>query len=278
MRVLILSILSLLWVSPVFAAPIWIERQFVPVNELIDDKFLQHSDEATVEIDYAVWATFLETYLEVDDAGIARVAYSSVATEDKAGLIAFISGLVSMDPASLTKEQQFAYWINLYNAATIALVLDHYPQESIRDIEVSGDGPWDTVVAEVAGVALTLNNIEHGIIRPVFKDARIHYAVNCASVGCPNLASVPYTAETVDDMLTDAAREYVGHPRGVSVRRGRVTASKIYGWYREDFGADEAEVLDHIRQYATPELIEKLQGVETIRSYKYDWDLNEVRR
>ena len=254
------------------AAPLWIERRFLPDAELIDPVFLEHAEQTT-PVDYAAWKAFLKQHVTRDTAGVARVSYGRVTPEAKQRLELFVAALEATDTTKLTRSQQLAFWINLYNAATLRLILDHYPVKSIRKI----DRPWRQTVVTVNGVSLSLNDIEHGIIRPVFNDPRIHYAVNCASVGCPNLALTPYTGAEIDHQLTKAAKGYVNDPRGVSVDDdGNIAVSKIYGWYREDFGENESEILDHVRQYAEPNLLQALEGADDIDDYAYDWDLNDA--
>ncbi|MEM8772212.1 MAG: DUF547 domain-containing protein [Pseudomonadota bacterium] len=262
-----------------------LERQFIPTPVLANAAFAQSPSTQTasaeqVRIDHAAWDTFLGAYLIESSDGVNRVNYAGVNADAKANLDAYIDMLEAVDPAQLSRDEQLAFWINLYNAVTVAVILDAYPVESIRDIKSNPfdfSGPWDDDRVTVAGQALSLNAIEHEIIRPVFKDPRIHYAVNCASIGCPNLRPEAFRAETLDRALNEQARAYVNHPRGVSVSaRGKITASKIFTWYREDFGADEAAVLDHVRQYADQELLDALDGKTSIDAYAYDWSLNET--
>lgn len=256
---------------PVSAAPLWVERQFIPDSELIDPIFASSDEASATTVDHSLWEVFLQTYLVETATGINRVRYSDVSEADFASLKNYVAQLESVDVLTLAQAEQLAFWINLYNAATVILILDNYPTDSIRDI----DNPWGEPLATVNGIALTLNEIESGVIRPVFSDPRIHYAVNCASVGCPNLAMSPYTGAELDKMLDDAARAYINHPRGVSVKDGNVIASKIYGWYREDFGESKSDVVSHIRQYASPPLLQQLQGAKKINDYEYDWSLND---
>ena len=125
----------------------------------------------------------------------------------------------------LNQSEQFAYWVNLYNAKTVDLVVAHYPVRSIRDIGISGllaTGPWGKKVVRVEGVDLSLDDVEHKILRPLWRDPRIHYAVNCASAGrCPNLARSAYTGASLEAMLKVAARDYVNSPRGASIQNRR---------------------------------------------------------
>jgi hypothetical protein len=115
-------------------------------------------------------------------------------------------------------------------------------------------------------------------LRPIWRDARIHYVVNCASIGCPDLPDRPLTGAAAEAMLDAAARAYVNHPRGFSVHDGRLVASSIYRWFRDDFGGSEAAVLDHARRYAAPELLRQLRERRAIDAYAYDWSLNSAPR
>ena len=145
--------------------------------------------------------------------------------------------------SSLNRGEQLAYWINFYNALTVQVILDHYPTDSILDIKISPGffsiGPWDKKLVTVEGEELSLNDMEHRILRPIWRDPRIHYGVNCASIGCPNLLTTAYTADNVDGLLTENAVAYVNHPRGASLQNGALTVSSIYDWFEEDFGGNE---------------------------------------
>ncbi|MBB5517562.1 DUF547 domain-containing protein [Amphiplicatus metriothermophilus] len=271
---LLLSLLAVggVLLSQTLAAPMWIERQFLRAAELIAPVFGRHSPDSDVSIDHSSWNDFLARHLVAGEDGVNRVRYGAVSKPDRAALKAYVAKLETIDPATLDRAEQLAFWINLYNAATVLLILDHYPIDSIRDIE----DPWDRPAATARGVTLSLDDIEHGIIRPAFRDPRIHYALNCASIGCPNLAAKAYSSGDIDAQLDAAARSYVNHPRGVEVIEGKVVASKLYGWYREDFGDSKAAVLDHIRLYAEPPLRTALEGKRRIDKYRYDWSLNDA--
>lgn len=174
-----------------------------------------------------------------------------------------------------------AYWINLYNALTMQVVLEHYPVDSIRDIDISpgwfSDGPWGAKLVGVEGEQLTLDDIEHRILRPIWQDPRIHYTVNCASVGCPNLALEAYTTANYNELAEAGVRAYINSPRGAVVDKGRLKVSSIYAWFKTDFGGTDASVIQHLRQYAEPELAAELDGVKKISDDFYDWSLNETR-
>ena len=150
-------------------------------------------------------------------------------TRNKRRLNSYVAGLTAIPISRYNRSEQRAYWINLYNALTVKLVLEHYPIGSIRDIDISpglfADGPWKRKLVEVENEVLSLNDIEHRILRPIWRDPLIHYAVNCASVGCPNLLTMAFTAANTDDLLNAAALDYINSPRGAPNRErkaGRV--------------------------------------------------------
>ncbi len=232
----------------------------------------------TTPIDHSVWDNILQTYVQRDTAGLNRFVYSRVSDADKATLDSYIKGLTQIKITDRSPDVQLAYWINLYNAVTISLVLDHYPVKSIRDINISGllsYGPWGKELVTVEGEELSLDAIEHEILRPIWKDARIHYAVNCASIGCPNLHERAFTAENVDELLTNLATDYINNPRGVNVEDGEVTVSKIYKWFAYDFGNSQENILIHLATYARPELKADLKRIGRITDSRYNWLLNE---
>ena len=243
------------------------------------------SDETSVgRIDHSSWQNTLDGYLRVHSSGINRFDYAALKAnaEDKARLADYLAYLQRLDPRDYSRAEQKAYWINLYNARTVHVVLEAYPVDSIRDISDSFFGgliffgPWRDVHANVAGRDLTLDKIEHGILRPIFRDNRIHYAVNCASLGCPNLLQTAFTAANIETLLDDGARAYVNHPRGVDfVDDDSIVISSLYDWFVEDFGGSEEGVIKHLARYADKELAERLSRFEGSVDYDYDWSLNQ---
>jgi len=235
-----------------------------------------HDPDSTARVDHADWGHFLKLYVEAGPDGINRIAYARVTEADKQALHDYLARLRLVVIDDFARPEQLAYWINLYNALTVRLVLDFLPIKSIRDINISSSifaGPWQRKLLEVDDEPLSLNDIEHRILRPIWRDPRIHYAVNCASIGCPNLQPVAFTGDTADALLDKAAHEYINHRRGARVEDGDLTASKIYLWFADDFGG-ESGVIDHLRLYAGPELVRALTGVQSIDDYEYDWGLN----
>jgi hypothetical protein len=257
-----------------------IERLALPEPDLADAYWERHDAASTAVIDHEPWQAFLDRHVSTDAAGVNRVAYGAVDAGDQAALKRYLADLEAVPIHQYRRAEQLAYWVNLYNAKTVDIVLDHYPVDSIRDIKLGDDlivvGPWGAPVLRVSGRSLSLNDIEHRIIRPVWQDQRIHYVLNCAAVGCPNLGLEAYTGDTIDLAMTAAATAYVNDPRGVHVDdRDRLHLSKIYAWFREDFGGEPPAVLRSVARFATPPLRARLEGRKRIDRYTYDWSLND---
>ena len=232
--------------------------------------------------EHEMWQRILDAHLETHPSGINRFDYGGLqgSPEDRAALADYLAYLQSLDPRTFSRAEQKAYWINFYNALTVRVVTDAWPVDSIRDIHESllplSLGPWGDVHAEVAGRELTLDDIEHGILRPIWGDPRIHYGVNCASLGCPNLRRTVYTAANTEALLEAGARAYINHPRGVDfVDEDCIVISGIYDWFAEDFGDSGKKVIEHLIRYAEPELAARLEGFSGAIEYDYDWALNQ---
>ena len=173
---------------PLLAACASVERLALPAPTPLENSALTRLAEPPgARVNHAEWSRFLTTYVSTDASGVNRVAYGQVSDADRARLDAYLNTLQAVDPATLTRDQQLAYWINLYNAITVDLVLDNYPVASIRDISEGplSIGPWNRPVAIVSGQTLTLNDIEHRIIRPTFQEPRIHLRAELCGCGVP---------------------------------------------------------------------------------------------
>ncbi|MEO1019785.1 MAG: DUF547 domain-containing protein [Pseudomonadota bacterium] len=254
-----------------------LERALAPDSELLDPRWEVHEAGAAATVDHAAWTTFLGRYLVPREDGTDLVAYDRVTAEDRAALEAYIEALEAAPVSRLDRDEQLAYWLNLYNARTVLLILENAPVASIRDIKEGffSIGPWGQELMEVEGQSLSLNDIEHGIVRPIWQDPRVHYGFNCAATGCPDLYSEAFTGATIDTVLDQQARIYVNDPRGVTVEPdGSLTLSKIYLWFREDFGEDYADLIGHLEGFAEPALASTLKARPSVDGYAYDWSLN----
>ncbi len=271
-----------------FVLAIGVALSAAPQSELLDEHWTNHDPDSDMTIDHSEWAWFLAEYLITDDpSGIHLIPYAEIGERSRSRLQSYISGLESVTVTSLNRDEQMAYWMNLYNAVTVELILEHYPVESIRDINISGPfynrHPWDAELVEVEGRELSLNNIEHNIIRPIWEDERIHYVVNCAAMDCPVLHYGPFTGQNHDRLFDEAARRYINSPSGFSHDNRRPVFSSIFEWYQGDFGDGIEDVVAHMLEYAEGETHRQLQayrdaGHSPRPRYEYDWTLIDGSR
>ncbi|MCB0647033.1 MAG: DUF547 domain-containing protein [Saprospiraceae bacterium] len=174
------------------------------------------------------------------------------------------TSLTGVNPSSLaTKDAQMAFWINLYNVATLKLIVDNFPLKSITDLDKGK--PWDVKRISVAGKSYSLNDIENTKIR-TFKDPRIHFAVNCAAKSCPPLLNSAFSPDKLNAQLESQTKKFINNPKSGSLSSGKLVISKIFDWYKEDFG----DVIAFINKYSSTKV-----GSDAKISYQeYDWSLN----
>ena len=266
---LVLSLSGFILFEKLFApkADLWV---FWDVSEAGD----------TTPIDHSAWTEFLQRYVVRSADNITSVTYDSVTSNDRQKLVQYVDYLQALPVRSFNQNSQLAYWINLYNARTVLLILENQPVESITDIKPSGGflsfGPWGEKLLQIEGQSVSLNDIEHRILRPIWQDPRLHYALNCASIGCPNLQEMAFTSQNANDQLDRGAYDYINHPRGVRLDEQGVVLSKIYAWFAHDFGQDRLALFAHLSRYADKELKVQLQSLPKINGYEYSWKLNKT--
>jgi hypothetical protein len=213
-----------------------------------------------------------------DAEGYNRVDYKAL-KGSRGALQAYLADLQAAQPSAMSKAEAKAYWINLYNAKTLDVILERYPVSSIKKINLGGggifgSGPWSAKLMTIEGQEISLDDIEHRILLAVFKDPMTHYALNCASYSCPNLATRAFTAKNTAALMRENAAAYINHPRGVTVTDGSITASKIYSWYAGDFGG-KRQLKPHWLKFAEPAKGEQISAAQGI-TFDYDWRLNDV--
>ena len=240
-----------------------------------------HDPQSTVSVDHQPWQTLLSRYVVESDDGINRVAYSDFDDSSKTLLDQYLTTLSNLQPTQLNQTQQLAYWVNLYNALTVQVVLDHPKKDSIRSMgPLLSFGPWDKAYLTIEGKPVSLNDIEHRILRPIWQDHRLHFVLNCASTGCPNLSRTAYTQENAEDSLAQAERTFLQHPRALAFHdKDVLQLSSLFDWYLEDFAEDERALLAYLAAQR-PDLAEALLnfpvGSSSNIDYVYDWSLNAV--
>jgi hypothetical protein len=202
----------------------------------------------------------------VDYAGFKREA---------SRLDAYLAQLAAVEPESLSRNERFAFYVNAYNAWTIKLILSGYPGvKSIKELGSLFKSPWKKKFVKLAGQTVSLDHIEHDILRPVFKDERVHFAVNCASKGCPPLYPEPFTGEKLNAQLDDAAGRFVRNPRFNRLEGNTLYVSRIFKWFRADFNDD---IIGFFNRYASSEQKKRIADVQSeikVKYLDYDWSLN----
>ena len=220
-------------------------------------------------ISHSLFGDLLHKY--VADGNVNYAGFQS--EEDK--LDQYLDLLQSVDPEALSRNEQFAFYANVYNAWTIKLILTKYPGiESIKELGIFSTGPWKKKVVRLNGETVSLDHIEHDILRPRFKDPRVHFAINCAAISCPPLRSEPYLADKLDQQLEDATRSFINNPDSYRLEGQNLHVSRIFKWFSEDFNED---ALGFFIKYANQDLKEKLAANPekiSIKYLAYDWSLN----
>lgn len=246
------------------------------------ERWREHDEGSVMRVDHGDWEAFLLNYLRPGADGVHRVAYGDVRNRDRQALSSYVEAMSVVDITLYRRSEQMAYWINLYNALVVKLVLDHYPIASIRKLERSGSGsknsPWNRPLIEIGSVSLSLYDIENHILKPIWNDPRIHYAMTCAAIGCPNLQPIPFSGAQLDQQLSDAAMAYVNDPRCIKIKNGELHVSSLYRWNLQAFGGSEQAVIQHLMAYAEPDLAMSLQTFDRLHGDRFDWRLNDVDR
>ncbi len=233
---------------------------------------------------HAVWTEILKQHVVAD-----RIDYAAI-KKDRGALDAYLAQLHAVTPgelASWTREQQFAFWINTYNAHVVDLVLTEYPIESIKDIGGLFGSVWKKSFIAMPALhpsgkpgTLSLDELEHQILRPRFKDARVHAAINCASLSCPPLRNEAFVAEHLGEQLDDQVRKWLGDPtrNRFDEAKSRAEVSEIFDWFKDDFVRDGGSVVAWIAKYSPASQATWLsKGKVKLSSLDYSWKLNDVQ-
>ena len=238
--------------------------------------------------DHGNWNTLLADHVTPLRGGVATAVDYDGMAKDRAHLTTYLDSLSAVKKADFQQwshSEQLAFLINAYNAFTVELILREDQPDSIRDIGNFLSGPWDKDFFSLFGKPRTLDEVEHEMIRanPNLMDPRIHFAVNCASIGCPALRTEAYRGETLDAQLEDSAKKFLGDPQRNRYNSDSdvLEVSKIFDWYEEDFdnaaGTVAAYLLPYADELGVPEgKRERMKEDDiTIRHLNYDWALNK---
>ena len=241
-----------------------VPEQLGLMSSNVEFKSREHTDKAVVtELaapSHAPFSDLLKKHVSASGA----VNYAALKKE-QAQLDAYLKTLANQAPeASWSRNEKLAYWINLYNAATLDLILDHYPISSIMSLD--GGKTWDVKRVKSGSRTLSLNQIENEIIRPEYKEPRIHFAVNCAAKGCPPLRNAAFIASKLDQQLEEQTRKFINNPAHIKISGKQVQISRIFDWYSDDF----TDVKSFIGRYRD------IPKDSNLTFTDYDWSLNKA--
>lgn len=239
--------------------------------------YWDHADDWNREtISHQDWDKILKHYVVNKETGVNRFRYGELNRSDKKLLAGYIDKLSATDPRKFSRKEQQAYWLNLYNALTVKVISDHYPVKSFSEISSKHPSrdPLNTQLVRVTGQALSLNDIENRILRPIWKDHKVHFGLNCADMSCPGLLPVAFTGKNVKELLKNSGREFINHKNGVTLKNGRLTASSMFSQYKEDFARDDKALLKVFAHYADDRLALYLLGFQGKIDFVHDRSLN----
>ncbi len=220
----------------------------------------QVKEKPTVKVDYSIWDNLLRKYVSSN----GKVNYKGL-QQDKTKLLSFLTVLSSNAPNSTwSKPEKLAYWINVYNAFTVKLIVDNYPLKSITDL----DKPWDKKFIKIVDNSYSLGDVENNILRKM-GEPRIHFAINCASVSCPNLLNAAYTPEKLDNQLSASTKTFLLDKSKNRIMENPMQLSKLFEWYKGDFEGG------NVIKFINNQLNESIDESTPIEFLEYNWALNE---
>ncbi|MBK7878485.1 MAG: DUF547 domain-containing protein [Planctomycetes bacterium] len=234
---------------------------------------------------HAAWTELLRNRFTSTGFDYASLLKDSKPVDD---YLAALAAVDAADFATWKREQQLAFWINAYNAYTLKRVLQSYPFEKVNELGADKKGPWDERFIPLGKLApdlkqekLTLNELENKILRPKFKDARIHAAINCAAESCPPLRPEAFVAERLDRQLDIQVLKWLGNPafNRIDAAKNELQLSALFDWYKKDFVDEAGSVEAWIAKHGPKETVAWLEKAKDVKTtyFDYSWKLNTAR-
>lgn len=226
-------------------------------------------------VSHRAWSYLLKNYLIEGPDNTSWMRYGAM-RQDHDVLKSYIEELTQTRPSGLGRADAASFWINLYNALTVDVVLDHYPVKSILEIDLTGEGqgPWRKKLVTIEGQSLCLDEIEYHILLPTLGDPKVHYALNTATVSCPALQPTAFSRGNLGNYLRRGARQYINSSRGIQIEGGKIIASSIYDWYLNDFGGKDS-LRPHWQVYADKRKSHEIEEAR-LSGFTFDWRLNDA--
>ncbi len=234
--------------------------------------------------DYKLWGDLLAKYYDPAKG----MNYKALKANDKKTLDELRRQMAQVDVGALPRNDQLAYWINLYNISVVNVVVENYPVKSIRDIStdfIAHLNVFKKDYVQTRRGAMSLNDVENDKIRDSFKDPRIHFAINCAAKSCPPIRTEPYVGARISEQLDDQARTFLNGPHGVRLEKNGgeliLHTTKIMDWFKDDFEKWSAGRVAFIAHYVTPDKRKQIEAAGNQVNLKfddYDWSLNDASK
>jgi hypothetical protein len=230
--------------------------------------------------DYASWGELLAKYYDPAKG----MNYRDLKAKDGKTLESLRKSLVQVDPKTLSKKDQLAYWINVYNVNVVSTIVEHYPVASIRDIStdiITRLNVFKKDTVPVKSGMISLNDVENDRIRAGFHDPRIHFAINCAAQSCPPIRPEPYTGAKIDEQLDDQVRKFLTGPHGVRIEKNVVHTTKIMDWFGEDFDKWAGGKVAFLKKHLPADRARQLEAAGADPKFEYDdysWKLNDATK
>ncbi|HWN42991.1 MAG TPA: DUF547 domain-containing protein [Thermoanaerobaculia bacterium] len=237
---------------------------------------------SAAEPDYRLWQELLSKHYDPAKG----MNYKGLKT-DKAALDRLRQQMAAVDVASLSRPEQLAYWINLYNVNVVGVVVDNYPVESIRDVSTDPIvrlNVFKKPYVRIKGGTLSLDDVEHKKIREPFKDPRIHFAINCAAESCPPIRPEPFVGSRISQQLDDQARMFLNGPMGVRLAEDGselvLHVTKIMDWFKDDFEQWGGGTIPFLKKHLSPDKVKRIGAAKKVEIEfdDYSWKLNDWRR
>lgn len=266
-------------------ASIFLTSAFAVEKKELWDYWKQSNDFSKETIDHSYWDALLKKYVSIQ-GGHSVVKYGRITAEDKNNILAYMDYLAGIPITIFSKKEQLAYWINLYNVKVWHVILRYYPVKSINKIDISpgtfSNGPWKKKVFLIERQPVSLYDIKNKILRPIWGDDRILYALNDGAMGSVYIQKDAFTAQNTEALLDSTREEYFQSSAAFSVsKRGTIKISSMFKWYLFDFASDEKALVDYLQRYGTDKQKTILKDFDVEKNkikYSFDWKLNDAIR
>ena len=266
----LVSMTLFIFMSSAFAAP-----KAIKLIGFWDD----HEPLSAIQVNHSPWQEILNMYVDDQHAsGINRFDYEAVTAGDALKIKNYLDYLQKMEPRQLNSLEAQAFWINLHNAIMVDKIVDAYQSGSSRAVNRLLRGGlrttrWNRNVVEVVFQDISLDNIAHGILRPIWKDPRVNFVLATGALSGANMLKTAFDGENNEALLEQAKNDFFAHPKALRIENGRIVLNSIFDWYGEDFAPNKPALLRYIQENAPEVTRQSMTGLSRTR-FEYNWDLN----